>query len=77
MRAPSNGLDGSLVFTPLKSGLGVEFLPHHELVVVASRGELSILLVPLETTDFLLVTDKLAKPLLWLSDVAMVDCAVS
>jgi len=77
MWAPSNGLDGSLVLAPLEGRLSVEFLPYHELVVVASGSKLPVFLVPLEATDFLLVANKLAKPLLGLPNVSMVDGAIS
>ena len=77
MWAPSNCLDSGLVLAPLKCRLGVEFLPHHELVVVASGSELSVFLIPFQSADFLLVADQLAKPLLWLPDISVVDCAVS
>jgi hypothetical protein len=34
-------------------------------------------LVPFQPADLLLVTDKLAQPLLRLPNVSMVDCAIS
>lgn len=77
MWTPRNGLHSGLVFAPLKSRLSVEFFPYHELVIVASGCKLSIFLVPFQPADLLLVTDKLAKPLLRLSNVSMVDCAIS
>lgn len=47
VRTPSNGLDGSLMLAPLEGRLRIELFPHHELVIVASTSELSILAIPL------------------------------
>lgn len=44
----------------LEGGLGVQLVPDHQFVVVATRSKLLILMVPLQTTDLLLVTLKLA-----------------
>lgn len=76
MWTPSNGFDSGLMFAPLEGRLSVEFLPHHELVVVSSRGELLVLVIPLQATDFLLMANKLAKPLIGLPDVTMINGAI-
>ena len=54
-----------------------EFVPDHEFVVVTARGELTVVGVPAETADFLFVADELAKVLIWLPDVTVIDEAVS
>ena len=77
MWAPSNGLDSGLMLTPLKGRLGVELVPDHELIVVATRGELAIITVPPETANFLLMTNQLPQPLIRRSDISMIYQAIS
>jgi len=76
MWAPGYCLDGCLVLAELEGGFVVELVPDHELVVVTSRSELLVFVVPLQTADLLLVTGKLAKPLIRLSDITVVDGAI-
>jgi len=54
----------------------VQLVPYHQLVVIASGSELLVLMVPLQTANLLLVTSKLAKPLVRLSNIAVVDGAI-
>lgn len=88
-RAASRGEEGMLVRRPGDSfdsggvvaefperGFG-EFIPDHELVIVATRSELPVFGVPAQTTDFLLVANKLAEELVGLTDVTVVDEAVT
>ena len=77
MRAPRDSLNSSLVLTELECRLSIEFVPDHQLVIIASGGELLIFVVPLQTTNLLLVSDKFSKPLVWLPYIAMVYNAVS
>jgi hypothetical protein len=76
VRAPGNGLDGSLVLAELEGRLVVELVPDHELVVVASGSQLVVFVIPLEAANFLLVASELAKPLRGLSHVTMVDGSI-
>jgi hypothetical protein len=57
MRRPRNGFDGCQVTPEFSCGFElVVHRPHIELVVVASRGELLLIVGPFQTADLLLVT---------------------
>ena len=77
MWRPSDRLDSGGVLGKLPEWSVAKLVPDNQLVVVASGCELSIFLVPLQSADLLLMSDELAKPLLWLADVAVVDKAVA
>ena len=77
MGGPGDRFDRSGVVAESPLRFFGEFVPHHEFVVVATGGELTVVGVPAETADFLFVSDELAEVLVWLSDVAVIDEAVS
>ena len=77
MRRPRDGFDGGGVVAEFPQGRFGQFIPNHELVVVATGCELPIFGVPAQPADFLLVADKFSQVLVGLTDVAVVDEAVA
>lgn len=61
------------MFTEFVERLVTKLIPDHQLVVVAPGSKLLIFMIPFEATNLLLMTNKLAKPLIRLAHVAMVD----
>ena len=55
MWRPRNRFDSSSMFSKFVQWLLVKFVPNKELIVVSTRRKLTILAVPLQTTNFLLV----------------------
>jgi len=77
VRGPGDSFHcGGVVAEFPERGFG-EFVPDHELIVIASRSELPVFSVPAQATNFLLVADKFAEELVGLANVAMVDEAVT
>ena len=73
VRGPGDSFDGGGVVTKLPERCFVEFVPDHEFVVVAARGELSIFGVPVEAANFLFVANKLAEILFGLPHITVID----
>ncbi len=51
--------------------------PNQELIIVASRGQLLLIVTPLEAADFLLVPDQLGFEVVLGSQVSVQDAFVS
>lgn len=77
MRRPSNGLHRSAVIGEAEKWSLIQFVPNHQLVVVAAGRQLAVIGVPLQATDFLLVSRQAAEPLVGGTDITVVDKAVS
>ena len=77
MRTPGDGLNSSLVLAELEGRLSIQFVPDHQLVVIAPRRGLLIFMVPFQTANFLFVTNKFTQPLIRLPYVTVVDYAIS
>lgn len=56
MRRPGNGLYCRGVFGEAVQWCLVQFIPHNEFVVISTRCKLTVLCVPFQPADFLLVS---------------------
>ncbi len=77
VRGPGDSFNSGGVVAEFPAGGFGKFVPDHELIIIASRSELAVFGIPAKAADFLLVADKFAEELIGLSDVAVVDEAVT
>lgn len=77
MGRPSNSFHGAAVLTELVQRFGVHLVPDKKLVIVAPTCQLTVVAVPFEAADFLLVASKLLEKLLRRTHVSMQDQSVT